>query len=642
MKFLYYRPEVNGLRGIAVMGAVFYHAEMIFQSFRIFPGGFLGVDVFIVISGYLMTSIILKEYQSTKSFSFINYYKRRIRRLLPALLVVIFFTSIVSYFIFLPVHFEEFIKSVGASIFFFSNFFFHFSGQAYGAQVLSEIPLLHTWSLSLEEQFYIIYPLALLGMMIYFKKQIKLILIIGILSSVVFASITSINHQSFNYYMLPSRAWEFLFGALLGININQFSISNNKKQKEILAIFGFLILLFSFAFFDNTNVHPTYLTLIPVTATYLIIQDTNKENLINRLLSFKILIFLGLISYSFYLWHHPIFSFAKIIGVGEKSLVIKFFFIILSIFFGFLTYKFVEKPFRKEGEKIFNFSKINTLAVSSIFVIIILYSLVDYQKTQYPTIAQHLYKKTWFTTKTYFRPCFQRKTFFCSFNENKNNPTVFLIGDSIMASIQEELKIILINKNLNFIPMTNAGCDFFDEKFFSSNMVEENGNSMCNKKLAKNRINKIEKNKESTIILHINYEKNIKNINLINFKERVQRYLNQNYKIILIYPIPQMKKNVSIEIEKNLNNKEFPVKIINIDFSKYLKESKKIFDFYDSMNHENLYKIYPYKKFCDVDLKNKCVANTQDYLYFIDSTHLSKKGSELINMDLIKIIDNIY
>ena len=137
MKFIYYRPEVNGLRGIAVMGAVFYHAEIIFQSFRIFPGGFLGVDVFIVISGYLMTAIILKEYQTTQSFSFVNYYKRRIRRLLPALLVVIFFTSIVSYFVLLPIHFGEFIKSVTASIFFFSNLFFHYSGQAYGAQVLS-------------------------------------------------------------------------------------------------------------------------------------------------------------------------------------------------------------------------------------------------------------------------------------------------------------------------------------------------------------------------------------------------------------------------------------------------------------------------------------------------------------------------
>jgi hypothetical protein len=211
-----------------------------------------------------------------------------------------------------------------------------------------------------------------------------------------------------------------------------------------------------------------------------------------------------------------------------------------------------------------------------------------------------------------------------------------------MASIQEELKNGIVNKNLNFIPMTNAGCDFFDEKFFSANMVETNGNLMCNKKLAKNRIKKIEENKESTIILHINYEKKIKNINLVNFKEKVQKYLNQDYKIILIYPIPQMKKNVSIEVEKDLNNDQFPIKIINIDFLEYLEKSKKIFDFYNTMNHKNLYKVYPYKKFCNIYLKNKCVANTQEHLYFIDSTHLSKKGSELINMDLIKIIDRIY
>ena len=636
MKFLYYRPEVNGLRGIAVMGAVFYHAEMIFQSFRIFPGGFLGVDVFIVISGYLMTSIILKEYQATKSFSFTNYYKRRIRRLLPALIVVIFFTSIASYFIFLPTHFEEFIKSVAASIFFFSNFFFHFSGQAYGAQVLSEIPLLHTWSLSLEEQFYIIYPVALLGIIIYLKKNIKLILIIAIFSSLVFASITSLNHQSFNYYMLPSRGWEFLIGALLGINISQLSISKDKKKKGVLAIFGFLILLFSFAFFDNTNVHPTYLTLIPVIATYLIIQDTNKDNLINRLLSFKILIFLGLISYSFYLWHHPIFSFGKIIGIGEKSLIIKTFFIILSIFLGFLTYKFVEKPFRKEGEKILNLSKINILALSAVSVIIVLYSLVDYQKAQYVTIAQDLYKKTWFTTKTYFRPCFQRKTFFCSFNENKNNPTVFLVGDSIMASIQEELKNALIKKKINFIPMTNGGCDFLE--------INKTEYPTCNKKIFKNRLKKIEQKKRSTIILHVNYRHANKEKTLIEkeFLEAIKNYLDEDYKIILMYPIPNLGKNVSLEIEKDLIEKKSLIKIVNVDFFKYLEETKKIFTIFDSIAHKNLYKIYPHKKFCNTDLKDKCVANTQDHIYFIDSSHLSKKGSDLINMDLIKIIDEIY
>jgi peptidoglycan/LPS O-acetylase OafA/YrhL len=495
LKFLYYRPEVNGLRGIAVLGAVFYHAEIILGNFRIFPGGFLGVDVFIVISGYLMTAIISKEYRATNTFSFKNYYKRRIRRLLPALLVVIFFTSIASYFILLPSLFEDFIKSVLASIFFFSNFFFHYSGQAYGAQVLSEIPLLHTWSLSLEEQFYIVYPTILLGLVIYLKKRIEIILIIGILLSVIFASIITVNHQSFNYYMLPSRAWEFLFGALLGVKLDQTNSNENKKTKQFLALIGFIVLLLSFALFDDSNFHPSYLTLIPVTATYLIIQNTSEDSLINKVLSIPALIFIGLISYSFYLWHHPIFSFAKILDIGQESILIKTLIIFISILLGFITYKFIEKPFRNEGEKVFNLGKISSLGLSIVIIIITLNFSINFQKNNHPKIAQELYKKTWFTTKQYFKPCFQRKTFFCSFNEDQKNPTVFLVGDSMMASIQEDLKTNLIKRDINFIPMTNAGCDF----------LEIDDGITCNKKILNNRLKKIDEKLGSTIIFHLNY-----------------------------------------------------------------------------------------------------------------------------------------
>jgi peptidoglycan/LPS O-acetylase OafA/YrhL len=645
MKFLYYRPEVNGLRGIAVMGAVFYHAEIIFQSFRIFPGGFLGVDVFFVISGYLMTAIILKEYELTKSFSFKNYYKRRIRRLLPALLSVIFGSSVIAYLVLLPADFEEFIKSVSASIFFFSNFFYHFSGEAYGIQVLHKIPLLHTWSLSVEEQFYIIYPLVLLGLIIYLRKHIKLILIIGIISSLILASIINLNHQSFNYYMLPTRGWELLFGAMLGFNINRLSISKDKKKKEILAIFGFLILLFSFAYFDTTNDHPTYLTLIPVTATYLIIQDTNKENIINKLLSFKILIFIGLISYSFYLWHHPIFSFAKILGVGQENLLLKSLFILLSIILGFLTYRFIEKPFRNDGEQILRIGKVKILAATSVLIIIILYLFAGSQKAQYPTIAQNLYVKTWFTTKTYFKPCFQRKTFFCSFNEKNGNPTVFLVGDSIMASIQEELKDELIKKDINFIPMTNAGCDFLEINMgtvWSELGTVNNQRANCNQKIYDNRIKKINSKKGATIILHLNYIADKNEKKLKNFSKRVLNYLNNDYKIILVYPIPQMSKNVSSEIEKDIKNNKSPVNLVDIDFSKYLNESKKIYKLFDTINHKNLYKIYPHKNFCNTIRKEMCIGNTYEHIYFSDTAHLSKKGSELINIDLAKIIDKIY
>ena len=634
MKFLYYRPEVNGLRGIAVLGAVFYHAEIILGNFRIFPGGFLGVDVFIVISGYLMTAIISKEYKATNTFSFKNYYKRRIRRLLPALLVVIFFTSIASYFILLPSLFEDFIKSVLASIFFFSNFFFHYSGQAYGAQVLSEVPLLHTWSLSLEEQFYIVYPTILLGLVIYLKKRIEIILIIGILLSVIFASIITVNHQSFNYYMLPSRAWEFLFGALLGVKLDQINSNENKKTKQFLALIGFIVLLLSFALFDDSNFHPSYLTLIPVTATYLIIQNTSEDSLINKVLSIPALIFIGLISYSFYLWHHPIFSFAKILDIGQESILIKTLIIFISILLGFITYKFIEKPFRNEGEKVFNLGKISSLGLCIVIIIITLNFSINFQKNNHPKIAQELFKKTWFTTKQYFKPCFQRKTFFCSFNEDEKNPTVFLVGDSIMASIQEDLKTNLIKRDINFIPMTNAGCDF----------LEIDDGITCNKKILNNRLKKIDEKLGSTIIFHLNYIQ-AKDDDVFfkeSFLEKIYFYLNKDYNIILIYPIPHMDKNVSIEVEKNLINKKNKIDFVNIDFQRYIQESEKIFTLFDALNHKNLYKVYPHTKLCNTHLLRKCVGNTQNEIYYVDKLHLSNEGSKLINVDLIKIMDKIY
>tara|TARA_B100000795_G_scaffold56994_1_gene37710 strand:- start:424 stop:2325 length:1902 start_codon:yes stop_codon:yes gene_type:complete len=629
-----YRSELDGLRSLAVIGVLFYHAEITIKSFRIFPGGFLGVDLFFVISGYLITTLILKEFELHNKFSFKNFYKRRAKRLLPALLVVILVTSIFSYYYLLPVHFEEFIKSVVSSFFFFSNFFFHFSGQAYGAQALTEVPLLHTWSLSIEEQFYFLYPMFLIGVLIFIKKRIMIILIMGIIFSLMFASIVNVNHQSFNFYMLPSRGWELLFGSLLGVSNAKLSVGKNKKIKEILAVFGFFIILCSFSFFQDTNNHPTYLTLIPVIGAYLIIQDTNKESLINKFLSIKTLTNLGLISYSLYLWHHPIFSFAKIMGVVENDLVTKFLLIILSILLAIVTYMYVEKPFREKNKKFYKFNKIYILVIVTILIIITLNSSTNYQAKNYPLIASHLHKKTWLTTKSYFKPCFQRQTFFCSFNSNKNNPTVFLVGDSILASLQEELKNALIKKNFNFVPMTNAGCDFLK--------IESSSRSVCNKRLFENKKKKILEKKDATIILHLNYSTKFKDHILKDFYERVQKYLREDYKIILIYPIPQMEKNVSSEIEKNINDNKFPVKIVNINFTKYLNDSKIVFDFFNSINHKNLYKIYPHKNFCNNYLKNKCNANTHEKIYYVDLLHLSKEGSKLINMDLVKIIDSIY
>ena len=167
---LSYRPEIDGLRAISVIAVVFYHVEIFFNDTKLFSGGFIGVDIFFVISGYLITSIIIKEIYSTNGFSLLNFYKRRARRILPALFGMIAISIIFAWTYLTPTSFMQYSKSILSSIFFFSNYFFYFEGLVYNAENSLLKPLLHTWSLSVEEQFYIIFPLLLIRIDVSLKE----------------------------------------------------------------------------------------------------------------------------------------------------------------------------------------------------------------------------------------------------------------------------------------------------------------------------------------------------------------------------------------------------------------------------------------------------------------------------------------
>tara|TARA_B100000767_G_scaffold202932_1_gene189826 strand:+ start:1157 stop:3085 length:1929 start_codon:yes stop_codon:yes gene_type:complete len=638
-----YRKDIDGLRAIAVLGVIFYHSEILIGNKFFLSGGFLGVDIFFVISGYLITSIIYQENKTKKTFSFLNFYERRIRRLLPALLVVLSFSLFLTYFFLLPVQFKAYINSVISSIFFYSNFYFHYSGQAYGETILSSKPLLHTWSLAVEEQFYILYPIFFVFCINFFKFKIKYLFYFIIIISVLFASIISENHASFNFYMIVTRAWELMIGGLVALK--HFNEKKIIKENKYLPFIGLLLILFSFYFFDDPHKHPTYLTLIPIIGCCLIINNKKDDNFLSKILSNKIMVSIGLISYSLYLWHHPILSLGKISGITENNSFIKILLIIISFILSILTYHYVEKKFR--NKKIISNRNLKLILLPIICCLIFLsVFLPQKQKKLYPEILVDLYDQTWFTTKQFNKPCFQRKTFFCRFGDDPKNETVFLIGDSVMASIQEELKNNLINRNINFIPMTNAGCDFFDK---TKNNKED---SFCNPKIQKKRNIKIQEYKKSTIILHLNYKNISKNNDedLSNFIYNINKYLNLNYKIILMYPIPQWSTNVSKLIEKQFNenktlffdrlknNKNF----IYLDYDEYIINTKKIFDKFDELNHKNLFKIYPHQKFCNKEIPNRCLAHSSNHIFVVDGSHLSKKGSMYINTDLIKLLDKIY
>ena len=175
-----YRPDLDGLRGFAIIIALIYHAEFFIDGKHLLSGGYLGVDIFFVISGYLISSIIIEELRINKNFSYSNFYERRVRRLIPALFTVLIFTSIFSYKFLIPIQYKEDLYSSIFSIFFISNFFFHYSGVAYGADILSIKPLLHTWSLGVEWQFYILFPFFFIYFFKNYFNQVKILIIIAI------------------------------------------------------------------------------------------------------------------------------------------------------------------------------------------------------------------------------------------------------------------------------------------------------------------------------------------------------------------------------------------------------------------------------------------------------------------------------
>ena len=366
------------LRAVAALSVVLYHIRGTAESYSYNPKivsllgnlGSSGVDIFFVISGYLISSLIYREIKETKTFSFKNFYERRARRILPALFVVILVSIPFAWKYILPTSFVDYAKSILYSIGFGSNFYFYFSGQLYGTESGLLKPLLHTWSLSIEEQYYIIFPLLFFVICNYFKNRIIIIISIIILLSLIFSEYLTDANASLNFYILLSRAWELLLGTLL------FLLESFRKKKvniynNLYILIGLILIVSSFFLFEDSNGHPNVKSLYPIMGVVLVIYFSSAEVFMTKLLSNKIMVGVGLISYSLYLWHYPIFAFSRISyftkGIFDNGIV-GLVIIILSL----LTYFFIEKPFR--SKKKIN-SKYFLLLLFSVLIFLTIFSL---------------------------------------------------------------------------------------------------------------------------------------------------------------------------------------------------------------------------------------------------------------------------
>lgn len=344
-----YRSEIDGVRAVAILAVVLYHSE----TNTYFKGGFFGVDVFFVISGYLITRLLLNEYYRKKTIDLTDFFIRRVRRLLPVLLVVILVTFPFAYIYILPESFIEYSKSILSSLVFSSNLFWFFNAS-YGDNPALLKPFLHIWSLSVEEQYYFIYPITLLITLKYFTKYT-----LHFLSTLLITSLASYIYIQnfdpyFSFYMMPTRIWELMIGGVVAYllyhnYLNKFSfIQHTRILNNVLPISGMLMIAYSIHYFQFSGGRVGNSTLIPVLGTAIFIFFSNPNDIVTKFLSTKPFVGLGLISYSLYLWHYTIFSIGSV-AIDNPTIEQKIAAILLAVIMSILTYKFVEEPFRSRS-----------------------------------------------------------------------------------------------------------------------------------------------------------------------------------------------------------------------------------------------------------------------------------------------------
>jgi len=622
MNKLEYRPDIDGLRAIAVFSVIIYHAKINFGNSIFLPGGFIGVDVFFVISGYLITSILLKEIKDTGTINFRIFFESRSRRLLPVLFISTIFFFPFGYFFLMPSNLIEFSYSQIFSTFFISNIYFFFTDQYYGVLDAIYKPFIHTWSLGVEIQYYILFPFLIFIFFKIFKnlKPLILIIIFLSLSLAIYLSFGGLKSTTFNFYILFTRLWEIFIGALAAINTKKIS----EKYKLTISISSLILIILSFFYFngsDRNPSHPSHITLIPVVATYFLIICNSKKNFVYQILSNKIIVFFGLISYSLYIWHYPIFSFFRISGLFSEVYLKRFYLALIVIFISIFSYKYIEKPFR--NKKIIKLKNLLIFYLISMLIILILnFNSIKndgYKDTLPEIFVKRSNEVPWLRTKQNGKVCMGRKTNNCFFGKESNKKNIYLIGSSRIGSIQEEFKEKFSKSDFNII-------------FFA-------GYNNCNP-------TKKFKNK-SIIICEIMEEENKKSLE--EKKLLINSYLNLGHSVILIFPIPSPLLHVPMKLfsvmpkdkkEANLFLKKNQY-LITTKYEDYHSKNEYIISFFENINHKNLDFVYSAKAFCNTKIEDKCLTHDERNFYYYDSGHLDSKGSELLTNLIFKKITSI-
>jgi peptidoglycan/LPS O-acetylase OafA/YrhL len=647
-KLTYYRPDIDGLRAFAVMSVILFHLGI-----PRFTGGFVGVDIFFVISGYLITLIILREIREGR-FSLLHFWERRVRRIIPTLTTVVFTTVIASYFITLyPVDFKAFGLTVVAQSIFLINILF-MRQTAYFSAPVDTIPLLHTWSLAVEEQFYILFPLLLFIVYRYARKYVFSILALLALSSIVL-SIYFINinpsasftipflppvwggatNLSAGFYFFPARAWELLTGALLAGTTLCIA---SKKYAEVLSLLGFFGLLYSFFVISADDVFPGYIALIPVLSTAAIIfANTKHDTFIKKFLSFPIFIWVGLISYSLYLWHWPIIVLAKQYWITGLPADFRIVVLLLTFSLSIITYRFIETPFRNKNfipRKLHVFSLAATVSI-----VLLITGFYIFKNNGIPLRAPES-AQVIAIAATDFNPrrdeCFKNniqkvlsggKPCTLGIQTNEQKIDFVLWGDSHANAVMPAFDELAIERRLSGVFFGIGGCSPLVTEFVIS---KDDG---C-KYMKQNAIDYINEHQVKKVYLVSNWKESYGIVGS-DSKISLERSLNQtikllpkNQELILFKKVPRQEYFNVREAFYTAGKKEFSINELSIPYTKHISSTKNIHAVIDRISTQRYITSQdPASILCN---NSECPLSKDENILYRDKSHINTTGSKLL------------
>lgn len=660
-----YRPEVDGLRAVAVIPVILFHA-----GFSAFGGGYIGVDVFFVISGYLITSIILRE-RLNGTFSLASFYERRARRIMPALLLVMAACIPLAWIWMLPNELADFGKSLIAVCTFVSNvLFWRTSGYFDGATELK--PLLHTWSLGIEEQYYVLFPLAV-GWLLWLgvRRLFWLVAAGAALSFAISVWLGSVDATA-NFYLLPSRAWELLAGSLLAWwGVAGFPLPKGPRLRSALSIVGMLAIGLPIFLYDATTPFPGFAALPPVLGTVLVLVCTDSQSIVGRLLTLRPILWIGAISYSAYLWHQPLFAYARLISPGEPAAWLYLALAGVTLLLAHLSWKYVEAPFRDRGR--FKRSQIFLMAAGGSAVLIAA-GFAAVATKGFPDRFTPATQRLLTPAKTEIETCPEVAPGLhaCRLGQAGLAPSIALIGDSHAAAIATELSRRLSASNRAgvylytdchpipgvFDSREPSDSDRIDHCLQASRTLHEQATapSIEGVILAVRwtlRLYPLDAedggpgfdNGEGGVELDAPYRQNLTvsstgamtaaaGPKAMAVKAFVRSFAGVK-NTVLLYPVPEVGW---LPARLNLQAVALgraPPRSISTSWAGFQERNAAARSILDSVDLPDLHRSRPERLFCNTTIPGRCVVQADGVLYYADDDHVSSEGARLIVDDVL-------